>query len=221
VASNLFPAGSWMSLIAAVVLAGGRAERLGGINKALIEIGRRTLLERVGDAVAGCAPKYLAVGNSPFDAPGFVPIRDLGTGHAGPLAGVAAAIEALAASNATHLLTLAVDSPFVPRDVLGRATRLIADRDVVVAAYGGQLYPTNALWRLGALRDLPARIRAGTAPHSLKRLIGSLDSIRLDYAGLVPENPFANVNTPDDLHALRARAARGNGVVSNDRQGQR
>jgi molybdopterin-guanine dinucleotide biosynthesis protein A len=199
-----------MSRIAAVVLAGGRAERLGGISKALIKIGGRTLIERAAEAVAGCSPRYLAVGRTRFDAPGLVSIPDLEAEQGGPLAGIAAAVEALATDGATHLLSIAVDGPFVPADFLSRATRLIADRDAVVAAYAGQAYFTNALWRVAALREMPERVRIGLGPHSLRRLAGGLDSILLDYAGLAPENPFANANTPQDLAELQARAMREN-----------
>jgi molybdopterin-guanine dinucleotide biosynthesis protein A len=187
-----------MSRIAAVVLAGGRAERLGGINKALIEVGGRSLLDYARDAVAG--------GTGVFVARGFGPSRARQTESAGPRAGVAAAIDALAPGAATHLFTIAVDSPFVPRDFLSRATQLIADRGAVVAAYGGQVYPTTALWQLGAVRNLPQRLRDGTAPHSLKRLIGGVDSVRLDYGGELAQDPFVNANTPDDLRTLRSLA---------------
>jgi molybdopterin-guanine dinucleotide biosynthesis protein A len=61
------------------------------------------------------------------------------------------------------------------------------------------------LWRLTAIRTLPDDIHNGTAPHSLKRLIAALRSARLDYSPLAPEDPFANVNTAEDLMNLRSR----------------
>jgi molybdopterin-guanine dinucleotide biosynthesis protein A len=205
VASKRFPAGYSMCQIAAVVLAGGRGERLGGVNKAFIEIDGRTLLDRVRGAIAGCTPRLLAVGRRPFDAPGFVNVPDLDIDLAGPLAGLVSAVEALAGSGTTHLVSLAVDSPSFPADFLRRASRVIADRDVAVGGYRGQLYPTNALWRLAALRDLPARARAGSAPRSLRRLCAELDCVHLDYAETTPEDPFASVNTAGDLARLRVR----------------
>ena len=194
-----------MSGIAAVILAGGKAERLGGVNKALIEIGGSTLLQRARDAVAGCEPVLLAVGASGFTADGMTAIPDIVSGYAGPLAGVVAAVDGLRDVDADWLLSVAVDTPFFPADFVTRALPLGATADVVIGCFGSQDYPTNALWRLVAIRDLPQALRDGTAPHSLKRLAASLRSVRLDYAGTSADDPFLNANTPEDLAFLRSR----------------
>ena len=194
-----------LSPIAAVILAGGKAERLGGLNKALIEIGGLRLVDRAIAAVGGCAPMLLAVGRSRFEVAGTRAVLDLDTNYAGPLAGVAAAVEALEGSGIELLLSLAVDTPFFPADFVTRARPLLMSAHTVLSAFAAQDYPTNALWRLSAIADLPARLRAGTAPHSLKRLAESLGAARLDYAAHAIDNPFANFNTPDDLAELRAR----------------
>lgn len=198
-----------MVAIAAVILAGGRGERLGGVNKALLEIGGKRLLDRVRDALAGCGPVLLSVGGAPFEVAGFPveqQVLDLATDYGGPLAGVAAAIERLAGEPPDLLLSVAVDTPFFPADFVARALPLLDAAPAVLAAYAGQSYPTNALWRFAALRTLPAQVRAGTAPHSLKRLAAALGAAPLDYAAGAAEDPFANVNTPADLAALRRRA---------------
>ncbi len=194
-----------MTGIAAVILAGGKAERLGGINKALIEIGGRTLLERAQDVVAGCDPLLLAVGASNFAADGMTAIPDIASNYAGPLAGVAAAVDTLRRSDVGWLLSLAVDTPFFPSDFVARALPLAATADVVIGCFGAQDYPTNALWRLAAIRGLPEGVRNGTAAHSLKRLAASLRSVRMDYAETLADDPFLNANTPEDLAFLRMR----------------
>ncbi|MBI4923156.1 MAG: NTP transferase domain-containing protein [Devosia nanyangense] len=198
-----------MDKIAAVILAGGRGERLGGVNKALIEIGGKRLLDRVREALAGCEPILLSVGGAAFGVAAFPleeQVLDLATGYGGPLAGVAAALERLADDPPDLLLSVAVDTPFFPADFVARALPLLDTAPAVVAAYAGQTYPTNALWRFAALSALPAQLRAGAAPHSLKRLAAALGAAPLDYAGSAGEDPFANVNTPADLAALRRRA---------------
>lgn len=195
-----------MSRVAAVILSGGKAERLGGINKALIEIGGQTLVERARAAVAGCDPVVLAIGQSDFVAGGMIAVPDIVSDYAGPLAGVAAAVERLGNSPAEWLMSLAVDTPFFPHDFVDRALPLAVNADAVIGCFGAQNYPTNALWRLSAIRDLPQGARDGTAPHSLKRLIASLKSVRLDYAATAAEDPFLNVNTAEDLAFLQTRA---------------
>ena len=198
-----------MTTTAAVILAGGRGERLGGVNKALLTIAGELFVDRAMAATQGCSSRLLAVGRSRFDAPaGLEQVLDLDTEYAGPLAGVAAAVDRLTGGSTTLLFSLAVDTPLFPRDFLERALPLLATAPAVLAAYGAQDYPTNALWRLDALSGLPAAMRAGTAPHSLKRLAASLGAARLDYAPHSDFDPFRNANTADDLAILRAQAER-------------
>jgi molybdopterin-guanine dinucleotide biosynthesis protein A len=193
--------------IAAVILAGGRAERLGGINKAMIEIGGQRLIDRALAAVHGCDPIMLSVGHVDFSIPGTIAVADLATPYAGPLAGVAAAIDYLTADAPDLLLSLAVDTPYFPADYVQRALFSLGQGGAMLAAYDGQDYPTNALWRFDAVRDLPGQVRSGISPHSLKRLAACVGAASLDYAAFTAEDPFGNANTPEDLEILRARAA--------------
>jgi molybdenum cofactor guanylyltransferase len=193
-----------MMRVAAVILAGGKGERLGGVNKALLTIGGERFVDRAMAVTAGCEPVLLAVGGSEFEAPpGLVQVLDLDTDYGGPLAGLVAAIAHLRGGETELLLSLAVDSPLCPRDFLARALPLLDTASMVIAAYGSQDYPTNAVWRLAAIAGLPDAVRAGTAPRSLKRLAEGLGAVRLDYAPLADSDPFRNANTPEDLAFLR------------------
>ena len=198
--------------IAACILAGGKGERLGGVNKALLELGGQRFIDRAVDVVRGCDPILIAVGREAFAIPeGTVALRDIESDYAGPLAGVAAAIAHLG-TDGDVLFSLAVDTPMFPRDFLAAALPLLDGAPVVVGAYGAQDYPTNALWRLEAIGDLADELRDGTAPRSLKRLAERLGAVRLDYAERVSEDPFRNANTPEDLALLRrAQAAQNAG----------
>lgn len=191
--------------IAAVILAGGRGERLGGTNKAEIVFGGERLIDRALRVAAGCDPVLVAVGPTGYAPPSGRAIPDLPADYAGPLAGVAAAVDGLGAGDAGWLLSLAVDTPFFPGDFLARAAALALETDCVMGCFGAQDYPTNALWRLRALGTLPDAVRAGTAPRSLKRLAATLRTTRLDYAELSADDPFLNVNTPQDLKNLALR----------------
>ena len=195
-----------MTRIAAVILAGGRGERLGGVNKALLEIGGRRLIDRALAVVRGCDPIVLSVGRADFELEGPIHVADLASDYAGPLTGVAAAVAQLLDDPPELLLSLAVDTPFFPADFLTRGLPLMEGAAAVLAAYDGQDYPTNAIWRFEVLRDLPARVRDGTAPRSLKRLAEGLGAVRLDYSEFAAEDPFLNANTPEELENLRVRA---------------
>jgi molybdopterin-guanine dinucleotide biosynthesis protein A len=198
-----------MISIAAVILAGGKGERLGGVNKALLTIGTDRFIDRAMAVAASCSPRLLAVGHTSFDVPnGLIPVPDLDTDYAGPLAGLAAAVDHLRDVPADLLLSLAVDTPLFPRDFVARALPLLETAPAVIACYAEQDYPTNAVWRLAALSSLPGAVRNSTAPRSLKRLAEALGAVRLDYAPFSHFDPFRNANTPEDLVFLRGVEAR-------------
>jgi molybdopterin-guanine dinucleotide biosynthesis protein A len=203
--------------LAAAILAGGKGERLGGVIKANVTVGGVRLLERVSAAMGPADVVLVSTGGFAVEDVGLLPshiaVPDLPTAYGGPLAGVAAVIEWCLRQDQPPdlLLTAAVDTPFLPPDY---ATRMLGafggSAPAVIARYGGQEYPTNALWRVAAVTGLPSHVHAGTAPHSLKRLAIGLGATYLDWPEDHRGDPFANVNTPDDLAALAARAELGN-----------
>lgn len=201
-------------MIAAVILAGGKGERLGGVVKAALRIGDLALLERVTAIVAPHAsPLLVACGLLDPSQLGLEPrhvaIPDLPIDYAGPLAGVAAAADWLLRQPAPpdYLLSIAVDTPFAPPDLLPRLlAELPAASGAAIAHYGGQDHPTNALWRLPSLAPLPAAMAAGTAPRSLRRLAADLGAVPCPWLPSPAGDPFASINTPADLAAAQARA---------------
>jgi molybdenum cofactor guanylyltransferase len=199
--------------IAAVILAGGRGERLGSVVKANLVVGGQRLLDRVAAALAGTDIILVAVGGfGPNDitlAPGQIAVLDPATDYAGPLAGLAAAVAWVATQPRPPelLLTAAVDTPFLPHNFArAMATAIEPGHAGVVARYGAQDYPTNAIWRLERIAALPARMAVGTAPHSLRGLAAELKAPTLSWPDSDGGNPFANANTPAELRELESRA---------------
>lgn len=196
--------------IAAVILAGGGGMRLGGVDKAALRVGGRTLLERVLERVAGQAgPVALALpgGDSRSAPDGVAVIADTLDPPGGPLGGLAAAGQWVAGLNARPdaVLSVPVDAPFIPLDLAVRAFELLAaDVLAVAGAHSGNIYPLSALWRPDALGALPAHLDTTED----RRVFGFLETLNwrpLAFPADAP-NPFANANTPRDLVALSARA---------------
>ena len=180
-----------------MILAGGSGSRLGHVVKAQVPVGGVPLLERVAASLTAVDGAVL-VAEGPHALGGVADPP----GWSGPLAGIAAA----AVVDADFLLSVAVDTPFFPPDFAERALTVIGDGDVVVARYGGDAYFTNALWRVSALRTLgegdPETLSAG----GIKGFLRTLEVVWLDWPETAEGNPFANVNTLDDLAALERRA---------------
>jgi molybdopterin-guanine dinucleotide biosynthesis protein A len=198
--------------VAAVILAGGRGERLGGVVKANLVVGGTRLLERVAGAIEPVDAVLIAHGAAAPEAlylmPWQTPVPDLDTGYAGPLAGLAGAVAWCTTNEEPPdiLVTAAVDTPFLPKHFAALMVEALGDGSALVARHGGQDYPTNAAWRLSAIAGLPERLRAGTAPHSLRKLAAELSAGVLDWPESHGGDPFANANTPAELAALEARA---------------
>ena len=202
--------------VLAVILAGGEGQRLGGVIKANIEIGGKRLLLRVAEALEAC-DRPLLVAHGRIDPKmlalpgGFQPVPDLASDYRGPLAGLAGAVGWLVAEDRSpdFLVTAAVDTPFLPSSFVGCALAQLMEEnaDAIIARCAGQDYPTSAVWRFSSVRSLADRVMQGVAPHSLKRLGLELGAIYLDWPGAAADDPFANINTPEDLQLLSARAA--------------
>jgi molybdopterin-guanine dinucleotide biosynthesis protein A len=198
----------------AVIIAGGRGERLGGVRKADLRIGGMRLVDRVADGLGPLAsPLMLSIG--PQDdgrgmLTGSIRVTDLSVSVGGPLAGLAAAVASLRARGITDgvLVSVAVDTPFLPDDFGRVMVVALGDDAAAVAGWGKDFYPPNAAWRIAALVTLPDRVLQGSAPRSLKALQEELGARRVDWTGSHASNPFVNLNTAADLVAL-GRIARG------------
>lgn len=196
-----------------VILAGGRATRMGGGDKCLLEAGGRSLLahviERLGPQVDGLILN--ANGDPARFAPFALPVVADGiAGYAGPLAGVLAGMEAARARGAARIVTAAADTPFFPRDLVARLGAAARGEDAPLACAAtpdaaGRLrdHPTFGLWDAALADDLRAALEDGlrkvvdwTARHGCARAA----------FGAGPPDPFFNVNTPEDL-AIAARLA--------------
>lgn len=191
----------------ALILAGGAGSRLGGARKAELRIGGITLLARVAARLASADPPLLladAGRGRALLAADMVSLADP-PGAAGPLAGLRAGLAQLrAAADEDVLVTVAVDTPFLPADYTELLLApLRAGARASHAAYGASAYPTNAAYRLGALRTKALDTPPTAGPRTL---LAALSAVAVDWSGLVPADPFASLNSLDDLVALGRRA---------------
>jgi molybdopterin-guanine dinucleotide biosynthesis protein A len=203
-----------MSPVHAVIIAGGEGQRLGGVRKADLRIGGVRQIDRVVAALWPVAPPIL-VSTGPehrrLDLPvDCAALPDLDAPYGGPLAGLAAAVDRLAREGIIQglLMSVAVDTPFLPANFVQRLEAALGATPAAFAAWGGDFYPPNAIWRIESLQQLPASIMSNAAPASLKALQRELGAVRVDWAEDAAANPFLNVNTVADLIAVQ-RIAKG------------
>ena len=195
----------------AVVLAGGRGLRLGGGDKPLRLLAGRALLDHV---LARVAPQVDRVAlNANGDPDRFAPWRlpvlaDPVPDHRGPLAGVLAGLRWARAQGASDLLVVPADTPFLPPDLVARLRAGRGDAGVACAASAGRLHPVVGLWRVALADSLAERLAAGERKvAAFLRCAGLVEVVF--GPGADGGDPFANVNTPDDLAAAERRLAGG------------
>jgi molybdopterin-guanine dinucleotide biosynthesis protein A len=184
----------------AVVLAGGKAARLGGQAKPQLEVGGRTMLAAVLDAV-GDAESRVVVGPPQAVPPDVLTMREEPP-RGGPVAAVRAG---LAAVDTDVVAVLAGDLPFLTGGLVHELReRLTGDGVLVVDDTGRDQYLLG-VWRTATLRTA----LAGTSgPTSLRKVLAPLAVRRLRPEvppGAPP--PWLDCDTPADL--ARARAAAG------------
>ncbi len=198
--------------IPGVVLAGGLARRMGGGDKPLREIGGRTILAQV---VARLEPQceclVINANGDPrrFASFGLPVIGDGVKDHPGPLAGILAALDWVAANrpNARSILSAPGDCPFLPRDLVARlAQALIADSaELAVAASRGQTHHVIGLWSVG-LREALREALVVEGVRTINRWTARYRSATVEWP-TEPHDPFFNANTLDDLAEAERLAA--------------
>jgi molybdopterin-guanine dinucleotide biosynthesis protein A len=188
-----------------LVLAGGLARRMGGVDKALIEIGGVTILDRVlATLSAQCVRIIINANGAPerFADTGCPVVPDNVPGNPGPLAGILAGLDWLAAQNngVAWMVSVPSDCPFLPDDLVDKLhlarRQMGAGVPLACARSGEWRQPVIGLWPLALRADLRKalveedlrRIEAWTARHGVAVADWPTE----------PIDPFFNVNTPED-----------------------
>jgi len=184
---------------AAIVLAGGRAMRLGGVDKPQLVVHGTTLLDHAVTAVSWCDPIVVVGPIAPVRAD-VVWTRET-PAFGGPVAAIAAG---LAEVDSEEVCILAADTPRA-----ADAVALLRDRPLPVAASGVCLADAEGIaqWLIGRYRTAALREALDGLPNSGRSAsIRSLVSgLRLD---LVAAGDLAtDIDTWDDLERANARPA--------------
>lgn len=191
-------------MIAGVILAGGRATRMGGGDKGLRVVGGRRLMDHALDRLA---PQVgtLAINANGDPARlaefGLPVLADSLPDHPGPLAGVLAGLDWAAGIGAQSIVTAAADTPFFPRDLVARLVAAAGPSGLCLAASPDedgrmQRHPTFGLWPVALRHDLRSALTGG-----LRKIVLWTDVHGAGTAAFPsdPFDPFFNVNTPEDI----------------------
>lgn len=189
--------------ITAIILAGGKARRMGGEDKGLIDLHGRPLLDYIIAGLRPQAGQLLVNANRNLERYrtfGYPVVEDIMEDYLGPLVGMATGMQAC---NTPYILTVPCDSPFVPAGLVDQLYQALADTeaDISVAHDGSRMQPVFALLRCELLPDLLTYLEGGGRKidtwYAQHRLALS------DFSAL--PDTFLNLNTPEDRTILTNR----------------
>jgi molybdopterin-guanine dinucleotide biosynthesis protein A len=188
--------------ITGVILAGGRAQRMGGIDKGLILLNGRPMVERVIATLRAEVDNLLINANrnlEQYAAFGYPVIPDIMDGYLGPLAGIASGMRA---AGTRYIVVAPCDSPLIACNLVQHLyeTLIREDADISVAHDGERMHPVFALMRRDLLPDLLDYLNAG------QRKIDRWYAQHRQAVAYFRDQPeaFRNVNSPEERAELES-----------------
>lgn len=195
--------------ITGLILAGGRAQRMGGIDKGLIPFRGKPLIE---SAIAKLKPQSHTIlinanrNITKYAAYGYPVIMDETPDFSGPLAGFSAGLKAC---KTPYLLTAPCDSPLLPTK-LAELLGAEMERGDFQLVYASSKEADGKIWAQPVFCLMRANLQGSLANFLLK---GDLKIDRwfkeLHSSTVIFDDPqvFTNINTPEELKLLEKVSA--------------
>ena len=187
--------------LAAAILTGGRASRMGGVRKATLAIGGTSVIERQLVALRQVAdPVFLVTSAQAPSEGGLAIVRDAFPDH-GALGGIYTAI---AASPRERTIVVACDMPFLSAALLEHMAGI--DADLVIPRTERGYEPLCAIYSRACAESIRERLTRGALEAS--RLPEGVRVAEVSPETLAAYDPdgllFVNVNTPHDYERAKA-----------------
>jgi len=189
--------------VTGVVLAGGKARRMGGIDKGLIEINGQTMIQYVLDILKPQTKEILINANrnvSAYEEFGYPVITDQLENFQGPLAGIAACMEI---ATSKYVCTCPCDGPLIANDLVTRLLAALKSNDnnqytIAVAHDGKRMQPVYALIDCELHTDLLNYLTSGE--RKIDRWYAQHNYIEADFSDR--QECFVNINTPEERQRI-------------------
>jgi len=190
-----------ISDITAVILAGGKGRRMQGMDKGLIELNDKLLIQHVISAIAPQVGQLVINANRNLQLYadlGYPIVSDTMDDYQGPLAGLLATMNSI---DTPELVSVPCDGPLLPRDLVERLVmaRDQAAADIAVAHDGQRLQPVYALMPTRLKQDLKAFLESGGRKIDL--WYAQHQVVHADFSDTA--EAFININTPQDRDKLQ------------------
>ncbi len=189
--------------VSAIILSGGRATRMGGLDKGLIPLQGKPLIAHVIERLMPQVDEMFINANRSIDAYGafnLAVLKDENAAFIGPLAGFSLGLKH--AKN-DYLLTVPCDSPMLPLDLCERLLTTLQekDADIVVVSSKEVVHPIFSLCKKSVLPSLTQYLDHGDRKVSTWQK--SLNYVEVAFNAF--NEAFTNINTREQLDALEAQ----------------
>ena len=168
---------------------------MGGVDKALLPLGGQSLIAHVAARFEPQVERLAVSGRQGYLGLPFLADEE----PMGPLSGVLAALRWAGRLGADAVVSVPVDGPFVPGDLVPRLL-MAGGGGVALAQSGGRAHPTFALWPVGIAGALEAFLASGVKA----RVLDFAQAEGAVMAAFPDDGSFVNLNTPDDLARAEA-----------------
>jgi len=189
--------------ISALILAGGRGSRMGGIDKGLVSIAGKPAIEHLLQRLCPQLETIMISANrniERYTRYGYPVVEDTLSGYPGPLAGIAAGLRAC---DTDYLLCMPVDAPLLGEQYVERMKTCMektAGR-ACVAEFNNKPEPVFCLLQKRHERDLADYL--GRGQRSVQAWLKEIDAHAVDFTD--SPDQFININLEQDQHRLEAR----------------
>ena len=195
--------------VTGVILAGGQSTRMGGGDKFLKKVSDETILETVIEKFKPQSTTLIISANgdlsrlNSFNVP---LVEDTVKDHAGPLAGILAAMQWTRANkpNHTHILSVAADSPLFPEnfaDQMINHANSLSEEAIILAKSNGWHHPIFGLWPIQLADDLETQLKDGI--RKIRAWTNTHPNSTVEFENLLLKgeevDPFFNINSPEDF----------------------
>ena len=188
-----------MKIIGAII-AGGQSSRMGGREKAFLELASKPVILHVIEQFEPQVDQLVINANGEparFSEFGLDVVPDVLTSLTTPLAGLHAALRFTKSVEADVLVTVPSDTPFLPFDLAARLLENTMTSGAAVAASGGREHYIIGAWKTELLDDLESAIARDNL-FRVKDWAHRALARKVDWP-VEPHDPFFNVNAPEDL----------------------
>jgi molybdenum cofactor guanylyltransferase len=186
--------------VSGIILAGGKARRMGGQDKGLIEINGQMMISYIISTLRPQVAEILINANrneKKYAQFGYPVFSDLLSDFQGPLAGFAAAIDKV---TTRYICTCPCDGPLIPDDLVARLYAALQDQsaEICVAHDGNRIQPVYALIDCKLQTSLKKYLNSGE--RKIDRWYAQHKYVQVDFSD--KKDSFINVNTPEDQITL-------------------